>query len=626
MDNKFSQRYRIFALSGIVIFFFFVLIVRLGHVQLSDNEHYNESIDTQSIRIIRIPAIRGQIKSADGIIIADSIPCYNIVFHLAEMRKYGQREKNVNFVYGLAQNIAIILDREIEITTEDIIEQMTLRPAIPMIVFSNLSEKELALASEISPPIPGIEISVIPKRYYKYGKSACHIIGYVNKDDPGEAPDKNKYSYYIPDLKGKSGLEKLLDTKITAGNEYTGLRGTAGSKLVRVNVKGYVHDDMGVTDMPVNGNNVELTLNWQAQDAAVKTLEGKKGAIVVLDANTGAVIAMASSPVFDSNIFSLGISKTEWKRLVTDKDKPLINRALMGEFMPGSIIKPFVALAALKSGISPDSTTYCTSEGAKIGNTQIKCWASHLGGHGTEAMIGAINNSCNVYFVETGLKVGLDRLVDMYKHAGIGRKTGIGLSERQGILPSKELKQKIEKTTWTNFDTGLISIGQGMIAITPIQAAVYTAAIANGGTAWKPYLVKSVYDSNNKLLFETQPVQVDKLPVTEEELAVVREGMYDVIHDSNGSGKRAKNNAIELYGKTGTAEVGPLGRRTKNTWFIGFGNHDDSSVYSIAILVEGGKAGGMTNAPMAKTFFETWLGVDTPTIEEVSIPAAAQYD
>lgn len=610
-----------------MIVFFIILIVRLGYVQLSDNEQYNESIDTQSVRIIRIPAIRGQIKSADGIIIADSVPCYSIVFHLAEMRKYGQREKNVNFIYDLAKNIAVLLNRKMEITTENIIQQINLRPAIPMTVFSNLTEKELALASEISPPIPGMEISAIPKRYYKYGKLACHIIGYVSKDDPGEAPDKDKYSYYIPDIKGKSGLEKLLDTKTVSGNEYNGLRGTAGSKLVRVNVKGYVHDDMGITDMPINGNNVELTLNWKAQQSAVKTLEGKKGAIVVLDANTGAVIAMASSPVFDSNIFSLGISQTEWKKLITNKSKPLINRALTGEFMPGSIIKPLVVLAALKSRISPDSTIYCTAEGVKIGNTHIKCWSSKYGGHGTEAMISAVKDSCNSYFVETGLKIGFDNLVDMYKHAGIGRKTGIELPERQGILPSKELKQKIEKTAWTNFDTGLISMGQGMVAITPIQAALYTAAIANGGTVWKPYLIKTVYNSNNKLLFETLPIQVDKLPVTEEELAVVREGMYDAVYAPGGCGKKAKNNAIELYGKTGTAEVGPLEHRTKNTWFIGFGYHD-SSAYSIAILVEGGEAGGMTNAPMAKTFFETWLGVDTQRIEieEVSIPLAAQND
>lgn len=597
----------------------------MGYVQLSDNEQYNESIDTQSIRIIRIPAIRGQIRSEDGIIIANSIPCYNIVFHLAEMKKYGQRGKNTNFIYEMAQYLAVRLNRKMQISIEDIIEQINLRPAIPITVFSNLNEKELAFASEISPPIPGMEILAIPMRYYKDGKSACHIIGYVSKDDPGEAPDKNKYSYYIPDLRGKSGLEKLLDTTISFGNEYHGLRGTAGSKLVRVNVKGYIHDDMGITEMPVNGNNVELTINWKAQQTAAKILEGKKGSIVVLDASTGAVIAMTSSPVFDSNIFSLGISQTEWKNLLTDKNKPLLNRALNGEFLPGSIVKPIVSLAALKAGISPDSTIYCRTEGAKIGNTRIRCWSWKYGGHGPENMLNALKDSCNVYFIETGLKIGFDRLTEMYRHAGIGRKTGIELSERKGIFPSKELKQKIEKIPWTNFDTGLISFGQGMIALTPIQAAVYAAAIANGGIVWKPYLVKAVYNSNNKLLAETIPSQIDRLPVTEEEIAVVKEGMYNVVHDPNGCGKRANNNAIELYGKTGTAQVGSPEHRTENTWFIGFGYHEEKA-YSISILVDGGQSGGMTNAPMAKAFFETWLGVDTPSIEDVFIPAAAQND
>lgn len=612
-QQKDPRNIRLIIMSLIFILFFFILVIRLGMIQLSGDAEYNESIDTQSIRIIRIPAVRGQILSSDNVIIADSVPSYDIVFHLAEMRKYGSRDKNVEYILELASSISSRIGRKADISKEKIIEQMNLFPAMPITVFSSLNEKELAIASEMSPPIQGVEVIVIPKRFYPDGKTACHILGYVGHDDPGEAPDKEKYSYYIPDIKGKAGLEKLMDSNITLGAGYSGLRGSAGSKLVRVNVKGYVHDDLGVTELPINGNSVSLTIDWKAQKAAEWVLEGKTGAIVVLNAKTGAVLVMASSPTYDSNMFTDGISKKDWKGLMESKDKPLINRPLMGEFLPGSIIKPLVALAELKNGIGREETVYC--DGAvKIGNSSIKCWAWNYGGHGYENMVNAIRDSCNVYFVTMGIRLGLDNILDIYKHAGIGRKTRIELSERSGIIPSKELKLKIEKTPWTNFDTGLVSMGQGMISITPIQAAVYTAAIANGGKVLRPYLINSIYSNSGKLLFENTSEIIDRLPVTQAQLDIVKEGMHNNIYDPNGGGKRAKNDIIELYGKTGTAEVGPANNRTKCTWFIGFG-YLGKEAYAITVFVEGGVAGGMTNAPMTKAFFETWLGTDTPVVE-----------
>lgn len=604
---------RLIIMSIVFILLFFVLVAKLGMIQLSGDTEYNESIDTQSIRIIRIPSVRGQILSSDNVIIADSIPSYDIVFHLAEMRKYGSRDKNVDYILELAVLISSKIGRKADISKDEIIEQMNLFPAMPITVFSGLNTKELAIASEMSPPIQGVEILAVPKRFYPYGKTACHILGYVGNDDPGEAPDKNKYSYYIPDIKGKAGLEKLLDSNIALGAGYSGLRGSAGSKLVRVNVKGYVHDDLGVTELPINGNSVNLTINWKAQKAAELTLEGTRGAIVLLNANTGAVLAMASSPAYDSNIFTGGISKKEWKELMENKEKPLMNRALMGEFLPGSIIKPLVALAELKNGIGREELVDCEGS-VKIGNSSIKCWAWKYGGHGFENMVNAIRDSCNVYFVTMGIRLGLDNILEIYKHAGIGRRTGIELSERMGTIPSRELKLKIEKTLWTNFDTGLISMGQGMIAITPIQAAVYTSAIANGGNVLRPYLVDSIYSNTGKLLFENTPHIIDHLPVTQAQINVIKEGMHNNIYDPNGGGKRAKNDFIELYGKTGTAEVGPANNRTKCTWFIGFG-YLGKEAYAITVFVEGGVAGGMTNAPMTKAFFETWLGTDTPIVE-----------
>ena len=605
MSYRVHSRYRVFVLAGIILVFVSILIIRLALIQISDNNTYSKSINTQSIRRIRIPAIRGRIISSDGHIIADSIPSYNIVFHLTEMRVYGTRNKSIDHIYKCAQEVADKIHKKLKLTKKNIIRQMNVKPAMPITVFSNLNQKELAIASEISPPIHGMEIIPIPMRHYPDGKAASNIIGYTGKEDSGSAPDRKKYSYYIPDTKGRAGLEKVLDKKINIGAGYNGLRGQAGSKLVRVNVKGYVHDDLGVNIDTRNGNSVELTINWKAQKAAEKTLEGKNGALVLLDANTGAVVAMASSPTFDSNLFTDGISSKEWKKLLYNTQKPLLNKPLMGTFMPGSIMKPLVALAALKAGVNPNETIYCGGA-AKIGNSRIRCWAWKYGGHGNENMYDAIRDSCNVYFVKMGIKLGLDKLSGIYKAAGIGRKTGIDLPERSGVMPTRELKKKIYKRNWNSFDTGLISIGQGMISLTPMQAALYTAAIANGGIVWKPYLIKAVLNHNNKPLYTNKPKIRDKFPVSRRMVDIVRQAMYEVVNAPNGGGKRAKTDVISLYGKTGTAQIGPRNKRTKNTWFIGFGQYKDK-LYSIAISVNGGVAGGLTNAPMAKKFFELWL-------------------
>jgi len=604
LNKKPPQRFRVIILVGIIAISYLLLIIRLGSLQIESTNKYSKKIAIQSIRKIRVPATRGIILSSDGKIIADNIPSYNIVFHLAEMRKYG-RTKTVNHIYKRAQEIATAIQRKLNITKNNIIRQMNLRPAMPITIFTNLTKKELAIASEYTPPIPGMDIIALPARYYPYKESASHILGYTGKDDAGKAPDRSNYSYYIPDMEGRSGLEKSLDKNIKIGPGYNGLRGKAGNNLLRVNVKGYVHDDLGVSRPPRNGNNVELTLNWDAQQAAEKVLKGKKGSLVLLNANTGAVLAMASSPNYDLNLFTGGISTVNWKLLLNDPAKPLFDRALMGQYMPGSIIKPLVALAALKDGIDPNTTIYCDGA-APIGNSKIRCWIWRYGGHGNENMIDAIRDSCNVYFVKTGLKLGLDKIAAMYSATGIGKKTGIGLPERSGQLPSRELKKRRNGTKWTIFDTGLISIGQGMLTITPLQAAIYTAAIANGGTIWRPFLVNKIYNFNEKQLYSAVPQKVNELPVTLDQLNIVREGMYESVHDVNGSSKRANSDIITLYGKTGTAQVGSPKNRTKNTWFTGFGKYKDN-LYAIVVSVENGRSGGLTNAPMAKEFFTTWL-------------------
>ncbi len=605
MIDNVVKRYRVLVLLGVFLAAYGVVAVRLWTEQLTKGADYAETVSSQSVRNVRIPAIRGRIFTSDGYALADNTPCYNIVFHLAEMRVPGRRFKTVDNILSCADRLALILGRGHGLTANGISSHMASKPAMPVTVFEALNAKELAAASELTPTILGMEITILPRRRYPAGKTACHILGYVSSEDPGKASDREQYSYYIPDLVGRSGLEKLLDDHIAIGPGFDGLIGEAGNNLLIVDAKGYTHDDLGVSRPPRDGNEVALTLNYTAQAVAETLLEGRKASVVVLNAKNGAILAMASSPSFNPNHFVPRISRAEWNKLIKDPAKPLLNRAMVGEYMPGSIIKPLVALAALKAGIDPTATINC-SGGSQIGNTQIHCWIWKSGGHGPLDMINATMQSCNCYFIEIGRRTGLNALAEMMAAGGIGRSAGIGLPESSGKLPSRSLKRKLQGGEWNEYDTCLISIGQGLVTLTTLQAAIYTAALANGGTVWRPRLVESVYNHEHTLLYTQPPTIVDMLPVTPEFIGIVKKGMFKVVNDPDGTGKKAKTDVATVYGKTGTAQIGTAENRRRQTWFSGFAEHGDD-LYAITVSVEDGLSGGVSCAPLVKKFFEDFL-------------------
>lgn len=598
-------RYRAALLLALFAVAFMVVAARLWNEQLRRRGDYAEDIKQQSIRRVRIPGARGRIFSADGKLLADNAPSHNIAFHLTETRVPGSRAKQVEHILALARRVGKAIGRPLDLTKLDIQEHMNLRPAIPLTVYRDLTQKELTRAMELSPPIRGMEIITEPERIYPEASLACHVLGYIGKQDPTEAVDRRDYSYYVPDTKGRQGLELELDQDIPVGAGYHGLRGEAGMSLLRVDVAGFTHEDLGVSRPPLRGNDVVLFLNCRAQKIAESLLEDRRGAIVVLNARNGAVLAMASNPGYDLMKFVGGISGKDWKELINDPGKPLRNRATRSNYMPGSIVKPLVGLAALKAGMDPRETVYCDGA-ARIGKAKIRCWSWKYGGHGEEDLPEAIKDSCNVYFIDRGRKLGLDPLSDMYRAAGFGEKTGLILPESRGVFPSREAKWRRFRSKWTDYDTSLISIGQGVFAITPIQAAVYVAAIANGGELWRPMLIKEILNPNGKTLYVNKPEKRGQLPVTRWQLDVIRDGMKRVVQDRRGTGKRAKTDVIELSGKTGTAQVVQSGEKTRQTWFIGYGEKD-GVLYAIVVTVENGVGGGFTCAPIAKTFFERFL-------------------
>ena len=586
---------RIGLLALITFLLFSVLVIRLWHMQVLRSAEYEYKDRKQSARRIRIPAMRGEILGLDGTPVVRNRPSFNVLFHPGEMTTERSRDQ-AKFIMDQADQVSHVLGRENPLTLENVRRHLNYQPGLPLTAFKDLTDEERGRLDELFPPIRGMEITAEPMREYPFGSLAAQLIGYVGNEDPSGAGDRREYFYYLPSLEGRSGLEYQFNDKLS---------GKAGSQFVMVNSNGFVYEQLEEPTPPQNGYDLKLTLDIDGQIAAEKALKGRRGAIVVLNASTGAVRVMASSPTFPPADFVPSISRKRFAELNEDPGKPFLNRAVQGAYMPGSTIKPFTALAALENGM-PDTTVYdCEGSTPHGYRGSIRC----TGVHGELDMRHAIMRSCNVYFVDLGIDVGIDRLSKLFESAGIGRKTGIEISERAGYLPKNG-------PGWNENETAYVSIGQGKIEVTPLQAAVFYAAIANGGTIWTPYLIDHIYDhdriSGARLsVFDAVPRKAGELAASKRSLDVVREGMYMVVHESAGSGRRGNIKSAELYAKTGTADVGSGTNASKNTWFNGFVKHPvTGELLSFAAVVEQGESGGTTTAPIVAAMLTEWFARD----------------
>ena len=413
---------RIVIIGLILLAGYGVLMLKLWIEQIQQGPQHREKISKQSIRRIREPSLRGRILTSDLRILADNAPAYDAFFYLEEMRQ-PDRNKTINHILDTAAYLAKEIKRP-AITKEELVRHLNVRPGLPFPVFKDLNREEMFILHEISPGIKGLGIVPRTTRVYPEGSIAAHIIGFTRPEDPVSAEDRDEYSYYIPDLVGKRGVEKTFDIFDVVGNPgVRGMRGIPGYSLVQVDHRGYVYKTMDEAIKPMDGNNIVLTINWRAQKIADTIMRGSKGAFVLLDAGTGAVIAMASAPTFDLRNFSPKIYQEYYSNINKDPSRPMLNRATSGVYTPGSILKPLIAMAILNSGVSPNKQVEC--DGAtRIGNSTIKCASWQSGGHGPLTMTGAIEKSCNDYFIENGCIAGLDAISEVLESAGLGKSAG----------------------------------------------------------------------------------------------------------------------------------------------------------------------------------------------------------
>ncbi len=560
---------------------FVFLGVNLWRIQVLDTSKYRSSLDRQSMRRVRLPGIRGKIYDRNGVCLADNQPRYCLAIYTEELRQPGKMVHTVDKVEETINKLSTVLGELPQVTRNDIIQHIHRRLPLPFLAWRGLDEVALARLAEHGQQFRGIDIYVEPTRVYPYGEIATHVIGYVSRAKlPKDA--KEQYHYYLPEMVGKDGIERSMD-KV--------LRGKSGGRLIRVDASGYKYKETGEHEA-VAGKDVHLTLDIRIQKMAQDVLRGRSAAAVVLNANNGNVLALASSPSYDVKSIK---SKVAWQKILKNPGRPLINRAIQGMYPPGSTFKPLVAIVGLESKSITADTIYTCTGVYPIGKG-MKCW-NHQG-HGPIKLRKAIEQSCNPFFINLGVLCGYKRIYHMADAVGFGHKTGIKLpGERAGLLPDDTWKREVIHEGWRLGDTCNLSIGQGYLLVTPIQMAVYTAALANGGYIYRPRLIDNG-NPNGDL--------VNRMAWSQKTLQVVRGGMYDVVQAPHGTGKRVKVSGVTLGAKTGTAQYGH-GRH--HTWMILFAPFDKPR-YAIAMIVEDGISGGRTVAPRMKKLIHQILVMD----------------
>lgn len=575
-----------------------ILSIRLWHLQIMQGNEMRQQSEMNRIRIKKVLAPRGIMFDKMGKILADTRPSFNLYITPEDIKDFNQTVDGLSSLMGI--------DRE------EIIEKLkaasNFPSSFPVKIKDDVSMDELAKVEANRIYLPGVSIQIEPKRNYPYGKMMAHTLGYVSEIS-GEELKQEKYRTYSPgDYIGKYGLERMYESY---------LRGIDGEKRVEVDAMGREVRTLEMKD-PIPGNNMYLNMNLDVQMVVEKALEGKRGGCIALEPKTGAVIALASRPAFDPNKFASGIKKEDWQAIALDKAHPLQNRVIQGRYPPGSTFKILTALKALEDGLINANTSYGCRGGFPFGNRVFRCWKK--GGHGAVNVHRGIVESCDVFFYNIGLRLGVDRIHSFGTSVGLGKLSGIDLpNEARGLLPSSEWKKKTYGAPWYEGETVSVAIGQGAVWLTPVQLAQLSSFVANEGITFKPQIVNKIVGPDGKTQKIFEPVVTADIKMKKQVFKIVKEGMQGVVNEKSGTAYGSRIENVHMSGKTGTAQTTPVQGKDlgDHAWFIAFAPSEDPAV-AISVLVEYGGHGSSQAAPVAKAISES-LFVVKPEIKEAMV-------
>ncbi len=595
-EFKYTFQKRLGVITVIISLLVIIISLRFFYLQIFQYDFYKLKASNNSIRTIPIEPARGLIFDRNDKVIAANQLTYNL-----ELNKKSQYDLD-----ELARKLTPI----VKITRDDINKYQKILANDPFLdtvaIKTDLTDEEVAAFTANRYLYDGIQLIIRQKRFYSYAQITSHLVGHIhriNKADIKTLQANNKYQrYFASRHMGKTGIESSYEDVI---------HGYPGYKQIEVNAKNEIIQTL-VTVPPIDGSNINLTIDIELQKIAFNAFKNKKGALVAIDVNNGEILAYVSQPGFDPNFFIDGINEDAWSKLNNAKSKPLLDRVIRGLYPPGSTLKPFVALAALENDIRKppfkinDPGYFTMPNGSKTFNDWKK------GGHGIVDMAEAIKVSCDTFFYGLGLELGIKRINQSLEQYFFGRKTGIDMhNERSGLLADEAWKKNKFNKPWYGGETAITAIGQGFTQVTPLQLAYATALIANPKLDQKPHLL--LYSEKKALYKNNQPTP----PVNEKNIKLIQDAMTDVTQDGGTAAFLGKDIAYKIAAKTGTAQVFSLKGQEydeenlpehlkDHALFIAYAPAEQPKI-ALAVIVENGGHGGSTAGPIAKQVFDYYI-------------------
>ena len=588
---------RLMGVAACLMIAFAVLLIRFVYLQVIQGEEYRRLSKNNCIRLQSVPASRGLIYDRNGVLLVDNRPSFDLQIVLNDAAPLKDTVEKVSTFTGLP--LVDIMKR--------IQDAGKISRHKPLLIERNITRDQLAAVEAHLFDLPGISVNVEPKRNYIYKKSAAHIIGYL-----GEINAEELRSSRYPDVKsgesiGRYGAEKVFEHI---------LHGKRGGRQVEVDANGRLVRIISTVDS-LPGKNLFLTIDSDLQQKSEALLEGKDGAIVAIDPSNGDVLVMASSPSFDQNDFIGGISVKKWRKLMADPGRPMSNKAIQGEYPPASTYKILTAIAALEEGVINSKTTRFCPGYYKYGNRSYRCWKKW--GHGDVDVVDALEKSCDVFFYRAGEETGVDTLAQYARGCGFGRPTGIELdNERPGLVPTSAWKKRRFGVPWQGGETLSIAIGQGFNLVTPLQMAVFIGAVGNGGTIYRPRILKSLQAYDGKKIPQEEPEIIGGLPAGGDTLKIIRKGLFNAVQGSRGTARSIQIKGLNIAGKTGTAQVFSLKKGDRDrldeldyylrdhAWFVCYAPADNPLI-AVSVIIEHGEHGSTAAAPVARDVVAAFL-------------------
>lgn len=608
-----EKRAKIFKICVLILFIIFT--GRLFQLQIIEGNIYKSLTDTQAIKQVIIEPFRGNIFDRNNKLIVHNEPSFSLTitpndFQLESIpillsilpldtmeliKIYSAKMSDELFRQTVLEDFAKFTGYDTAFIMKNISQQKKYSRFVPVKIYRDLNFKELSLLEEYSDYLRGIDILVESKRLYEFNGNMAHILGY-SREISKEELDIMSY-FRRGDIIGKKGIEKSYDDF---------LRGQQGIQFIAVTSAGARVHQFGKDKNDVealNGFDLKLSIDTKLQELAESLLEGKRGSVIAIDPQNGEVLVLAVKPDFDPRKFTGKISREFYQSIINDPEKPMLNRAIQSRYSPGSTWKMLIALAALNEGLINASTTINCPGVFHYGGRDFKCH----GAHGSVNVQRAIQVSCNVFFYQLGLRLGMEKFEKYGKMFGFGQLTGIDLpDENRGIFPTMEWL-KARNLTFTKGKLVNYGIGQGEISVTPLQMAVYTATIANKGRYIQPHIVRAIYNNltntQENIAYQTRYLDIDP-----KHFDVIHKGMYDVVNTPGGTANNARVSGISVCGKTGTAQ-NPHGR--DHAWFVCFAPMDDPKI-AICVMVENSGFGSVAAAPIAREILNEFFYPDRP--------------